>query len=99
MQSLRPTRSTCLALVLLVAAPLALRTASGAERGDVNLDSRIDSSDALLLMEILFTGKDRFLCLDAADANGDGRTTETDGIYLLEFLVGMGPSPSPATLR
>ncbi len=65
-------------------------------RGDVNLDTRIDLTDAVVILRFLFLGVGGPLpCEDAADIDDDGRLNVTDGIALLGSLfLGTRP-PSP----
>ena len=55
-------------------------------RGDANLDSRLDVSDAVLILTALFVDNSPLVCSDAADANDDGAVTITDAIRVLHFL-------------
>ncbi len=66
-------------------------------RGDSNVDTRFDISDAIQTLGFLFLGQPTTLgCADAADANDDGRIDLSDAIYSLGFLfLGGIPLPSP----
>ena len=65
-------------------------------RGDPNGDAVPDISDAIVVLEYLFTGSQSLSCLDAGDANGDGELSISDPIYLLSFLFqGGGDIPAP----
>ncbi len=67
-------------------------------RGDANLDSRLDISDAVATLGFLFTGGIEPTCLDSADTNDDGAVDLTDGVAILGFLFTGGtapPSPGP----
>jgi hypothetical protein len=66
-------------------------------RGDVRGDLGVSPSDASYLLDYLFTtrGPARLPCLDAADADDDGRLLITDAIYILAYLFLGGPAPPP----
>jgi subtilisin family serine protease len=66
-------------------------------RGDCNGDGDVCSgvSDALALLEWLFRGQARPLCLAACDPNGDGGTDLTDAVYGLSFCFGGTAVPVP----
>jgi hypothetical protein len=64
-------------------------------RGRVNSDDEVDISDAIALLEFLFSGRDGPEVPEAADVNGDGVADISDPIYLLEFLFQGGPEPPP----
>jgi hypothetical protein len=65
-------------------------------RGDANGDAAPDISDAIVVLEYLFTGSQSLFCLDAGDANGDGDLSISDPIYLLSYLFqGGGEIPPP----
>ncbi len=61
-------------------------------RGDVNVDSFVDQSDALAILSHLFLGGDPIPCPDAADANDDGKIDISDPINILRttFLGASG---------
>ncbi|MBI4607276.1 MAG: hypothetical protein HY721_35370, partial [Planctomycetes bacterium] len=63
------------------------------KRGDANGDGAADISDAVTILEYLFTGTQGLPCLDAADANVDGGVDMSDAIYLLAYLFSGGPKP------
>ena len=63
-------------------------------RGDANLDSRLDVSDAVLILTALFVDNAPLVCSDAADANDDGAVTITDAIRVLQFLFSGNVPPS-----
>ena len=68
-------------------------------RGDVNLDTAIDISDAIFGLGYLFRGTPQTLdCADAFDVNNDEALDISDAIYLLAFRFQGGPAPvEPAT--
>lgn len=53
-----------------------------------------DFSDAIVLLRHLFLGAFGLKCLDACDANDDGRADMTDAIYVLRFLF-LGVQAAP----
>ena len=56
-------------------------------RGDSNIDSRLDISDAVTIIGYLFLGDpERLPCEDAADINDDSRIDLADPIFFLGFL-------------
>jgi hypothetical protein len=55
-------------------------------RGDVNVDSTIDVSDPVALLNFLFLGDREPDCEDAADGNDDGILDIADPIAILEYL-------------
>jgi hypothetical protein len=63
-------------------------------RGDGNDDGRVDISDAVFTLLVLFafTPTD---CADAADANDDGALGIADPVYLLTYLYAGGGTPPP----
>lgn len=66
-------------------------------RGDVNLDSSLDLSDAIQMLFHMFAGL-AVQCEDAVDADDSGTLNTTDAIVLLEYLFLNGPAlPAPAT--
>ncbi len=66
------------------------------QRGDADGDLRISISDMIRSLDILFAGDTRVPeCLDALDADDDGRHRATDAVFLGEFLFQSGPSIPP----
>jgi hypothetical protein len=61
--------------------------------GDVNGDDIIDISDAVNLIEYIFSGgvAPRPIC--AGDANGDGYVDISDAVYLISYIFSGGPPP------
>ena len=55
-------------------------------RGEVNLDGRVDISDAVRTLSFLFLGGAPIGCMDAADSDDNGNVNITDPIYLLNHL-------------
>lgn len=65
-------------------------------RGDANSDCSVDITDAVYVLNFLFTGGETPQCMDAADTNDTGAVDITDGIFLLGFLfLGTAPPPYP----
>ena len=59
----------------------------------------VDLADGLFVLQYLFLAGDPPPCLDAADANDDGRINLLDSIWIFQFLIGnLGPTlPEPFT--
>ncbi len=55
-------------------------------RGDANVDSSRDISDAIFIMEYLFQSGETPPCFDAADVDDDGRVNVSDAIALLTYI-------------
>jgi hypothetical protein len=71
-------------------------------RGDSNQDGKVDLSDAVFTLGVLFLGGDPAFCLDALDADDDGEVVITDAIYTLGVLFLGGnsmPPPFPLPAR
>jgi hypothetical protein len=62
-------------------------------RGDASADSETDISDAVFVLQYLFSGKAAPSCEDAADADDNGALEITDAVYLLHYLFLGGPPP------
>ena len=63
-------------------------------RGDANLDSKLDVSDAVaVLRSVLGRADAPIRCADAADANDDGRVDLADPIAIFGHLFMGGPPP------
>ena len=54
--------------------------------GDVNLDYALDLSDALGILDTLFSGKDEILCAPAADFNADRAVNISDAVAIVAHL-------------
>ena len=64
-------------------------------RGSVSNGKSVSVTDAVLVLRLLFEhGEDKVQCLDAADANDDGRIDLSDAIYILSYLFVAGPEPA-----
>ena len=61
-------------------------------RGDANADGKVNIADSLAILRYLFLGEERLRCLDAADAEGDGRKLDVgDALFVLRYLLLEGP--------
>jgi len=63
------------------------------KRGDPNGDNRVNLSDAVLILDVLFAGIPALDCDDVVDTNDDGALDLADSIYLLQYLFEAGPQP------
>lgn len=72
-----------------------VRPASGPVflRGDTNCDARIDISDAVNTLNVLFLGTGAICCGDSGDTNDDGSLDITDAIIVLNYLFLGGLAP------
>jgi hypothetical protein len=89
-------RSTCVSLALglwLLAAPALPAQSVAFRRGDANQDGRLDLSDAVSTLRLLFLGGETTTCREAADANDDGALDISDPLFTLSFLFTGGPAP------
>jgi len=65
-------------------------------RCDANADARLEISDAVAILQFLFSGGDADVCTEALDCDGDGERNITDAVYGLSFLfLGGAPPPEP----
>lgn len=65
-------------------------------RGDSNVDSRVDLSDAIFSLRYLFQGGEAPLCLDALDSNDSGQVDISDPTHTLRHLFqGADAPPAP----
>jgi hypothetical protein len=62
-------------------------------RGDTNCDRKLDISDAVLTLTMLFLGTGSPCCGDASDTNDDGRMDISDPVFTLNFLFLGGNAP------
>ncbi len=62
-------------------------------RGDCNADGNVDISDAVCVLEWLFSGRAEPGCVAATNSNGDAGADISDATYLLSFLFLGGPAP------
>ncbi len=63
-------------------------------RGDANGDRRVDISDAVTILRVLFAAAPAD-CGDALDANDSGGLDIADAISILSYLFASGPPPPP----
>jgi len=63
-------------------------------RGDSNNDGKVDISDPINTLNVLFSGSGNITCQDAADANDDNKTDISDAILTLNFLFSGGKNIS-----
>jgi len=63
-------------------------------RGEVNLDGRVDVSDAVRVFNHLFLDGGEPSCLATADLDSNRSIEITDGLYLLRFPFNSGPPPA-----
>jgi hypothetical protein len=73
-------------------------------RGDCNDNGEVDISDAISLLNFLFSGVPGKLCADACDANDDESQDISDPVFLLSYLFAGGrapgfPGPGPTCAR
>jgi hypothetical protein len=68
------------------------------QRGDSNLDGRLDLSDGIATLGFLFLGTGDLGCDDAADADDNARLDITDAIYTVTHLFLGGPALPPPRL-
>ncbi len=85
--------------------PVTFRTERFFVRGDANDDGRLDLSDAIQILRVLFAGGTA-ACRDAADANDSGTLDVSDAVTVLGYLFARGaplrapfpaPGPDPTT--
>lgn len=62
-------------------------------RADSNADGKVDISDGVRVLNVLFLGDSPSGCDDAMDSNDDGKMDISDGIWILNFLFLGGPQP------
>src|SRR5687768_4504206 len=79
-------------------------------RGDADGNCGVDITDAVYVLNYLFSGGPNPPCLDAADPNDTGTIDITDGIFILNYLFlgttapsdpgpdASGPDPTPDDL-
>lgn len=65
-------------------------------RGDTNNDGKSNLSDAVFLLNYLFTGGASPPCNPVADINNDGKRNLSDAVFLLRHLfLGESQPPGP----
>ncbi len=86
-------------LVMEKADYVVVRFAPAFLRGDPNGDAKVDLSDAVSILLMLFGGRPLPPCEDRLDANDDGELSIADAVRVLSFLFAHGaalPAPFPA---
>ncbi len=69
---------------------------NGFIRGNAFEDTVVDINDVYFIINFLHFGGPAPACMDAADANDDGKVDDEDAAYLLAFLPpNQGPPPLP----
>jgi len=61
--------------------------------GDANNDEAVNVSDAVYIINYIFTGGSPPTPLMAADANGSGGVNVSDAVYLINYIFTGGPEP------
>jgi hypothetical protein len=61
--------------------------------GDVNIDTDINTADAVFLVNYIFKGGPEPIYLNWADVNADCNISIGDPVYLIDFIFGDGPEP------
>ncbi len=64
-------------------------------RGDMNLDARVELTDAVMILAYLFLGDPPPDCLDRADSDDNGEVDITDALNILFYLFLGAPPPPP----
>lgn len=62
-------------------------------RADTNQDGKLDISDPVATLGVLFLGGVAPTCFDALDSNDDGATDLSDAVHTLSFLFSGGQAP------
>ncbi len=100
-RTLLPTLSLCLLLSMGGGRAVAHEPGPGEahvpQRGDVNNDDALNVTDAVALLNFLFSGGVEPICLPVANANSQGAVNLSDAVFVLQFLFGSGPAPEPLT--
>ena len=63
--------------------------------GDVNCDGRIDSLDALAVLQFEAGLLDKLIFPDGGDSNEDGKINSIDALLILRFDAGLMPDKRP----
>jgi hypothetical protein len=87
------TRKVLAALACLLGVPPLAAQEASFRRADANVDAKVDISDGVRILEILFLGAANPGCDDALDSNDSGKVDISDGVYVLNFLFAGGPRP------
>jgi hypothetical protein len=62
-------------------------------RGDANNDARLNISDGIWILNMLFYGAEQTACMPAADANAEGGVNISDSMYIFNYQLQLGASP------
>ena len=63
--------------------------------GDLNLDGKINVSDAVVIINYVFFGQEIPALLEAGDVNGDCLVNISDAVYLINYVFSGGDAPRP----
>lgn len=77
-----------------VVLPIVAFSAAGFHRGDANSDGRLNVTDVVFILRLLFSGAAEGGCREAMDSDNDGGIDITDAIVLLDYLFLGGPAPA-----
>ena len=77
----------------LISRTVTTSTSASFHRGDPNRDGRVDLSDPVHLLVVLFLGGTPLGCKEAGDANNDAQVDIADAVFLLGYLYQGGPAP------
>ena len=58
------------------------------KNGDVNLDGKIDSSDAVAILRYVAGYTDEYFVVEYGDYNNDGQVNSSDSVAILRHLAG-----------
>ena len=64
-------------------------------RGDADLDSTVNLTDAVVILERLYLGGNPLSCPDSADINDDGSINLSDAVAILLYMFQGGRPPVP----
>ena len=60
---------------------------------DANNDNHVNVSDAVYIINYIFSGGPSPVPIHAADANGSGSVNVSDAVYLINYIFISGPAP------
>ena len=61
--------------------------------GDANSDAKVNISDAVYLINYVFSGGDWPECMQEADANADSKVNVSDAVYIINYVFSGGNAP------
>jgi len=102
--TVRTTVASVVALVAVLGLTLGLvgRSAGGVTFGDANCDGRVNSVDALLVLQLDAGLVSSVACPANANVNGDGQTNSLDAALILQYDAGiihtLGPGITPTPM-